>query len=73
MLKPWFVRLRRDFNPRQQESGLACRWLKDDAAAHAVAGSGQGWQQRAHSQEPRAQSFTRAVAAGNIAPVLGTW
>ena len=39
-LKPWLAYLRRDFHPRQQESGLARRWLKDNAAAYAVVGSG---------------------------------
>lgn len=37
-LKPWFAYLRRDFHPRQQESGLACLWLKHNAAAYALVG-----------------------------------
>lgn len=38
-LQPWFAYLRRDFHPRQQESGRARRWLQDNAAAYAVVGS----------------------------------
>jgi hypothetical protein len=38
-LKPWFLYLRRDFHPRQRESGMARRWLRDNAAAYAVVGS----------------------------------
>ena len=37
--KPWFAYLRRDFHPRQQESGLARRWLRDNASAYSVVGS----------------------------------
>lgn len=40
-LKPWSAYLRRDFHPRQLESGLARRWLQDNAAAYAVVGSGR--------------------------------
>jgi len=39
-LKPWCAYLRQDFHPRQRESGLARRWLEDNAAAYAVVGSG---------------------------------
>jgi len=39
-LKPWYAYFRRDFHPRQQESGLARRWLKDNADAYSVVGSG---------------------------------
>jgi uncharacterized protein len=39
-LKPWFAYLRADFHPRQQESGLARRWLEDNAGAYAVIGTG---------------------------------
>ena len=38
-LKPWFAYFRRDFHPRQQESGLARRWLQDNASAYSVVGS----------------------------------
>ena len=38
-LEPWFAYLRRDFHPRQQESGLSQRWLKDNAAAYSAVGS----------------------------------
>lgn len=37
-LRPWFAYLRRDFHPRQQESGLARRWLADNTAAYALVG-----------------------------------
>lgn len=39
-LRPWFAYLRHDFHPRQKESGLARRWLSDNASAYAVVGSG---------------------------------
>ena len=39
-LRPWFAYFRRDFHPRQQESGLARRWLRDNAGAYAVVGPG---------------------------------
>jgi predicted metal-dependent hydrolase len=39
-LKPWYAYFRRDFHPRQQESGLARRWLQENAAAYSVVGSG---------------------------------
>lgn len=38
-LKPWFAYLRRDFHPRQQESGRSQRWLRDHAGAYSVVGS----------------------------------
>jgi uncharacterized protein len=38
-LRPWFAYFRRDFHPRQQESGLSRRWLKDNPGAYAVVGS----------------------------------
>jgi uncharacterized protein len=38
-LKPWSAYFRQDFHPRQQESGLARRWLQDNAAAYSVVGS----------------------------------
>jgi uncharacterized protein len=38
-LKPWYAYFRRDFHPRQQESGLSRRWLQDNAAAYSVVGS----------------------------------
>jgi predicted metal-dependent hydrolase len=39
-LKPWYAYFRQDFHPRQQESGLARRWLQHNAAAYSVVGSG---------------------------------
>ncbi len=38
-LKPWYAYFRRDFHPRQQESGRARRWLQENAAAYSVVGS----------------------------------
>jgi len=39
-LKPWYAYFRGNFHPRQIESGLARRWLQDNAAAYSVVGSG---------------------------------
>jgi hypothetical protein len=38
-LQPWFAYLRRDFHPRQQESGLSRRWLSEHAGAYSVVSS----------------------------------
>jgi len=35
-LKPWFAYLRRNFHPRQRESGRSQRWLRDHAGAYSV-------------------------------------
>lgn len=36
--RPWLAYLRRDFHPRQQESGLSAAWLRGNASAYTPVG-----------------------------------